>query len=40
MKKVLILAFFVTCALFSFAQTESEHLTFKGVPIDGTLSGI
>lgn len=38
MKKVLILAVFVTCALFSFAQTESEHLTFKGVSIDGTLN--
>ena len=24
-------------SIFSFNQTESKHLTFKGVPIDGTL---
>lgn len=39
MKKVffsLFLAF--TIVATAFAQEESEHLTFKGVPIDGTLN--
>ena len=39
MKKVffsLLLAF--TIVATAFAQEESEHLTFKGVPIDGTLN--
>jgi len=39
MKKILISLFFVFAATISFAQTQSsDHLTFKGVPIDGTLS--
>lgn len=37
MKKLFVSLFLITCALISFAQNESEHLTFKGVPIDGTL---
>lgn len=36
MKKSLLSLFLVLTTLISFAQT-SEHLTFKGVPIDGTL---
>lgn len=35
MKKILITIFAILFAICSFAQ---EHLTFKGVPIDGTLS--
>ncbi len=37
MKRLFISLLLVICALISFAQNESEHLTFKGVPIDGTL---
>ena len=35
----MIISLFVAFVAFAttFAQTESEHLTFKGVPIDGTL---
>lgn len=36
MKKSLLSLFLVLTTLISFAQT-SDHLTFKGVPIDGTL---
>ena len=35
MKKIFILTIVMFCAIYSFAQ---EHLAFKGVPIDGTLS--
>ncbi len=41
MKKILILAFIATINLTAFAQIKSDsskHLTFKGVPIDGTLA--
>ena len=38
MKKLIVLFAFVLIALTSYAQSSSEHLTFKGVPIDGTLS--
>jgi len=39
MKKIIISLFFVFAATISFAQTQSsDHLTFKGVPIDGKLS--
>lgn len=37
MRKIILL---LCCAIISsitFAQTESEHLTFKGIPIDGSL---
>jgi hypothetical protein len=39
MKKTLISAVFTLTAIASFAQTNSEssHLVFKGVPIDGNL---
>lgn len=38
MKKYLLFFVFSVFALVSIAQTESPHLTFKGVPIDGTLN--
>ena len=37
MKKILFLTFFFLMAISSFAQ-ESQHLEFKGVPLDGKLS--
>lgn len=36
MKKILLSLFLALTTLISFAQT-ADHLTFKGVPIDGTL---
>ena len=38
MKKYLLFFVFSVFAMVSIAQTESPHLTFKGVPIDGTLN--
>ena len=38
MKKLIVSFAFVLIAFISYAQSNSEHLTFKGVPIDGTLS--
>lgn len=38
MKKIIFLMMVSFIMLTSFAQTESPHLTFKGVPIDGTYS--
>lgn len=43
MKKIIISIFVVLTSMISFAQTQvnadsSAHLTFKGIPIDGTLS--
>ena len=38
MKRNLFLLLFAIVTLSTFAQTTSEHLTFKGVPIDGTLT--
>jgi hypothetical protein len=39
MKKTIILPIIVLSTMISFAQTQpSEHLSFKGVPIDGTLN--
>ena len=38
MKNLIVSFAFVLIALTSYAQSSSEHLTFKGVPIDGTLS--
>lgn len=35
--KILTLILSLT-AVLTFAQTSSEHLSFKGVPIDGTLN--
>jgi len=40
MKKYLLVLLFATTSFTSFSQTKldtSKHLTFKGVPIDGTL---
>lgn len=38
MKRSVLSLLFMFVALVSTAQTESSHLTFKGVPIDGTMS--
>lgn len=38
MKKILFTLIAMLLALTSLAQTESPHLSFKGVPIDGTLN--
>ncbi len=38
MKKFIVSFALMVIALTSYAQSNSEHLTFKGVPIDGTLS--
>jgi hypothetical protein len=39
MKKTLVSTIVVLAAIISFAQTQpSVHFSFKGVPIDGTLS--
>lgn len=37
MKKFIVSSTLMIIVLTSFAQSNSEHLTFKGVPIDGTL---
>ena len=38
MKKYLLTVLISLTALASYAQTENPHMTFKGVPIDGTRS--
>ncbi len=39
MKKITIVVIVVFATMISFAQTQSSgHLTFKGVPVDGTLN--
>lgn len=38
MKRIIVYLIISLMAFTSFAQTESQHLTFKGVPIDGTLN--
>ncbi len=38
MKKIFLAVLAATISLSAFTQTTSEHLTFKGVPIDGTLN--
>ncbi len=38
MKKIVLFLFVLLMTFVSYAQTESSHLTFKGVPIDGTLN--
>ena len=38
MKNFIITFAFMVIALTAFAQSNSEHLTFKSVPIDGTLN--
>lgn len=38
MKKLLLIITFAFAALCSNAQASSEHLKFKGVPIDGTVT--
>lgn len=38
MKKILFTIMVFLMSMTSFSQTESPHLSFKGVPIDGTLN--
>ena len=38
MKKILFFFLFAVISYTVFAQSASEHLTFKGVPINGTLN--
>lgn len=38
MKKIILFFALIFISVVSFTQNNSEHLTFKGVPIDGTLS--
>ena len=38
MKKFLLSVIIVLTATLSFAQNQSQHLSFKGVPIDGALN--
>ena len=38
MKRFLFLMISILFAYSTYAQQESEHLTFKGVPIDGSLA--
>ncbi len=38
MKKAILFLVSILISVISFAQNNSEHLSFKGVPIDGTLS--
>lgn len=38
MKRLIFSLLFVNTILISLAQDKSEHLSFKGVPIDGTLN--
>ncbi len=39
MKRITFLTVFLLISLASFAQTPTEHLTFKGVPIEGSMTG-
>lgn len=38
MKRLIFSLLFVSTIFISSAQDKSEHLSFKGVPIDGTLN--
>ncbi len=38
MKKFITLLAFMVIALTSYAQSNSEHLTFKGIPIEGSMT--
>lgn len=38
MKKIFFILTFMCASLMVFAQENNEHLTFKGVPVDGTLN--
>ena len=38
MKKLIVSFAFVLIALTSYAQSSSEHLTFKGIPIEGSMT--
>ena len=38
MKKLIVLFVFMVIALTSYAQSNPEHLTFKGIPMEGSMS--
>jgi len=38
MKRLFLSVVISVITLISFAQTDSKHITFKGIPIDGTLT--
>ena len=38
MRKLIVSFAFMVIALTSYAQSSSEHLTFKGIPIEGSMS--
>jgi hypothetical protein len=38
MKNICFILISLCISLSSFAQTDAQHLKFKGVPIDGTLA--
>ena len=38
MRKLIVLLAFMVITLTSYAQSGSEHLTFKGIPIEGSMT--
>ena len=38
MKKTVVIIFLLVSSLFAFAQSESEHLKFMGIELDGTIT--
>ena len=38
MRKLIVSFAFMVIALTSYAQSSSEHLTFKGIPIEGSMT--
>ena len=38
MRKLIVAFAFMVIALTSYAQSGSEHLTFKGIPIEGSMT--
>ena len=38
MRKLIVLVAFMVIALASYAQSSSEHLSFKGIPIQGSMT--
>lgn len=38
MKKTVVIIFLLVSSLFAFAQSESEHLKFMGIELDGTIN--
>lgn len=40
MRKLIVAFAFMVITLTSYAQSGSEHLTFKGIPIEGSMTEI